>query len=393
MANNIYKKVEAEDDVYTAALKRFHLLFDRFDKVVVSFSGGKDSTVCLNLALQVAEERGELPLDVYFWDEEAIQPETVAYVARVAADPRVRLKWLCVPVKHRNACSRQEPYWYPWLEADRHKWVRDLPEGAVRESPGFYPGASVPEIAHRVYGPEHGLIADVRGIRADESIRRYRSVANKLKDNWIGQPRDGYSAPVSPIYDWTSFDVWTAPRMFGWDYNRTYDLMSLAGMQINDQRVCPPYGEEPLKGLWIYAQCWPDLWHKMIGRVHGAATAGRYAKTELYGFGQITCPPGMTYREWCYSLLELYPPALRAQVARSVADLLADHRTKTRRPLDETRPDPVSGLSWRYLAMIANRGDLKQRRAGAASTYATAERNKRGITLEQAEDRDDGTRY
>ena len=73
----ILKKQTTDTDVHTAAVARFHDLFDRFDKVAVSFSGGKDSTACLNVALEVARERGRLPLDVYFFDEEAIHPETI----------------------------------------------------------------------------------------------------------------------------------------------------------------------------------------------------------------------------------------------------------------------------------------------------------------------------
>ncbi len=49
----------------------------------VAGRGEKDSTVALNLALQVATERGRLPLDTCFVDEEAITPETVEYVERV----------------------------------------------------------------------------------------------------------------------------------------------------------------------------------------------------------------------------------------------------------------------------------------------------------------------
>jgi predicted phosphoadenosine phosphosulfate sulfurtransferase len=49
MVMKILKKQVVEDvNVYDAALERFRYLFDNFDKVVVSFSGGKDSTVCLN---------------------------------------------------------------------------------------------------------------------------------------------------------------------------------------------------------------------------------------------------------------------------------------------------------------------------------------------------------
>jgi predicted phosphoadenosine phosphosulfate sulfurtransferase len=395
MGRILKKEVVADVNVYDAAIKRFEYLFDNFDKVVVSFSGGKDSTVCLNLALEVAKKKNKLPLDVYFWDEEAIHPDTIEYVERVRQLPEVRFKWLCIPIRHRNACSRKEPYWQCWDPHKKDLWVRDMPDNpsVVTEMKEFKWGDSVPDIAHYVYGPEHGTVADVRGIRADESLRRYRSVAQKTKLNWLGGPRNGHNYPVSPIYDWTTFDVWTAPRLFGWDYNRSYDIMSMLGVAPSTQRVCPPYGEEPLGGLWIYAQGWPQLWHKMINRVHGAATAGRYANTELYGFGKLQLPEGMTWREWTYALLELYPKDLKGKVANNISNLIAQHKTKTNRPLHETEPDLMTGLSWKFLAMIANRGDLKERRKGQVNANASLARDKAGISMEDIEEADYGSRY
>lgn len=393
MARILKKEIIEDENVYDAAIKRFEYLFDNFDKVVVSFSGGKDSTVCLNLAYKVAEQKGKLPLDVYFWDEEAIHPETIEYVERVRANPNIRFKWLCIPIQHRNACSRKEPYWKCWDPAAKDRWVRPMPENVITHIEGFKWGDSVPDIAHLVYGREHGTVADVRGIRADESLRRYRSVAMKSKNNWIGGPRNGHNYPVSPIYDWTTFDVWTAPRMFGWDYNKSYDLMSMIGVAPSVQRVCPPYGEEPLGGLWIYAQCWPELWHKMINRVHGAATAGRYANTELYGYGKLQLPEGKTWRQWTYDLLELYPKDLRAIVARNITELIKQHQSKTNRPIHETEADLHTGLSWKFLAMIANRADLKDRRKGNVGTNASLARGKLGLALEDITEDDNGTRY
>ena len=127
----IFRRKFLAASVLDKTLDRINLLYDRFDKVVVSFSGGKDSTVCLNLAMQVARERRRLPLDVYTFDEEVIHPETVEYLQRIACHPDIRFRWYCVPVRHRNACSRRQPYWHPWDPADRHLWVRALTDGMV----------------------------------------------------------------------------------------------------------------------------------------------------------------------------------------------------------------------------------------------------------------------
>ena len=55
------QKETVEKNVYEMAGERTNQLYDLFDHVCVMFSGGKDSTVILNIALQVARERNRVP--------------------------------------------------------------------------------------------------------------------------------------------------------------------------------------------------------------------------------------------------------------------------------------------------------------------------------------------
>lgn len=384
-------KHRTEQSVYDAAIARIHLLYDRFDTVVVSFSGGKDSTVCLNLALEVATQRNKLPLNVCFIDEECITPETEEYLERVRSRSDVQFKWVCVPVKHRNACSRTQPYWYPWHPDDLHKWVRDIPEGAIAATatiPGWLVGMNVPEIMALLYPPQvYGQVACIRGIRTAESIRRLQSVMKRETDNWLClNPTGKYGNyyPCSPIYDWSIDDVWVAPQQFKWDYNRHYDIQAMAGISKNLQRVTPPFGEEPLNGLWQFATCWPELWERMLVRVDGVATAWRYALTDLYGTSPKEPPQGMSYRDWCYSLIELYEPEDKVTIAANVTQMIKLHRSKTKRAIPEVEADPASGLSWKWIAKCINQGDLKGRKAGKLPELARARCEKLGIRYEEA---------
>jgi len=59
-------------NVHEATLKRIEFLFNEFEQIIISFSGGKDSGVMLNLALNYARETNQLyKVGIYHIDYEA----------------------------------------------------------------------------------------------------------------------------------------------------------------------------------------------------------------------------------------------------------------------------------------------------------------------------------
>jgi predicted phosphoadenosine phosphosulfate sulfurtransferase len=384
----IRKKEYIKESVYEESLNRIRYIYDSFDKVVVSFSGGKDSTAVLNMTLQIAKEKNRLPLEVVFFDEEAIHPPTIEYVQRVADNPDINLNWYCLQVKHRNACSNEEPFWYCWDSEAKDKWVRDLPPSAITDHKNFKKGMSFQEFSPYLYDRKDGKIAMLTGIRTQESLRRYQVIARKKNEAYINSKSEAGQNQYRcfPIYDWSSEDVWLAVHKYGWDYNRTYDLFNQTRLHGDflHQRVCPPFGEEPLRGLWIYAECFPELWHKMLYRVNGVATAWRYANSSLYS-NSNSKPDDMTYRDYIKIVLDSYDHDSKEEVSNNINRYIRLHESRTKNPIPEEEPHPLSGVSWKWLCRVAVRGDFKGRQSNTLNTEAIKTRNKLGITLEEAQ--------
>lgn len=104
--------VHQDKNVFEAAEERMAHIFDICDLPIVSFSGGKDSTCLLHLALNEAQKRGKT-LDVALFDEEIIDPDTEAYWNRVRQWPGIRFHWVCTTIRH-TLRSETRNCWYTW---------------------------------------------------------------------------------------------------------------------------------------------------------------------------------------------------------------------------------------------------------------------------------------
>jgi predicted phosphoadenosine phosphosulfate sulfurtransferase len=117
-------------DVYTATQERLDFIFSNFKRVYVSFSGGKDSGVLLNLVVDYIRARGiKVRLGVQIMDNEANYTQSEEFMHRIiqANLDVLDVYWCCLPITLPCTVSSYEIDWQCWGEADRHRWIRPMP--------------------------------------------------------------------------------------------------------------------------------------------------------------------------------------------------------------------------------------------------------------------------
>jgi predicted phosphoadenosine phosphosulfate sulfurtransferase len=235
-----------------------------------------------------------------------------------AADPY----WVCLPIDLRNAVSVYEPKWRCWDPAKKDIWIRPLPDLAISDPqhfPFFEQGMEFEEFVP-LFGEWYSQgepTAVFVGIRADESLNRYRTISSAKKETWKGNQwtsritENTYN--VYPIYDWRTEDIWTwHGKNPDYPYNRLYDLMGKAGLTIHQMRICQPYGDDQRRGLWLFHLIEPETWARVVARVNGANSGSLYVQEwgNINGYRKITKPEGHTWRSFAELLIASMPPAM-----------------------------------------------------------------------------------
>ena len=117
MKGKSVKREYLEKNVLEAFQERMKLIFEEFDNIYISFSGGKDSGLLLNMALDYRRKYyPEKVIGVFHQDFEAQYTVTTEYVERTfeRIQKEAELYWVCLPMATRTAVGNYEMYWYPW---------------------------------------------------------------------------------------------------------------------------------------------------------------------------------------------------------------------------------------------------------------------------------------
>lgn len=285
--------------VFDAARNRVRFVFQEFERIVVSYSGGKDSTCLYYLALWEAERTGR-KFELMFLDQEAEYQATIDQVIRAIEHPLVIPRWYQVPMRMTNATSHLDVWLNAWEPgAD---WVRPKHPAAIHSLDEPYPDRFY-KFFHWLEARDEVPTAHLVGLRIFESMSRQRTM---LKENgykhykWSTRS-DGTSGSYRfyPIWDFQFKDIWKMIADHDLPYNRIYDLMvAKSGANFRTMRVSNLIHEQAFRSLASLQEFEPETYDRLAKRLGGVHCAANYA-SEPHVYAADTLPSAFrTWREY-----------------------------------------------------------------------------------------------
>lgn len=317
------KNYNTSKNVYDASQDRIDFIFKNFERVYVSFSGGKDSGVMLNMVIDYVRKHGwHEKVGVMILDNEANYEHSLNFMHKIlkANLDILDIYWCCLPITLPCTVSAYHTEWQCWGVKDEKRWIRPLPKESYIVNLKNHPFDFFEENMNYdefwdgfgTWYSQGKSCACLIGIRADESLNRFRAIMNEQKvtkngNAWTKQKRvqDENTFNCYPIYDWKTQDIWVANGKFEWEYNKLYDIFWKAGLTIAQMRVASPFMSESKSSLNLYRVIDPHVWSTLCARVHGANFIATYGKQISYNSFKL--PEGHTWKSFVKFLLNTLP--------------------------------------------------------------------------------------
>ena len=385
-----------EKNVLEATLERLEIIFNNFNNVYFCVSGGKDSSVMVQLANQVAQRLNK-KFDVLYIDLEAQYAYTIKHVYELKKLSQIRdFYHIALPLALRNAISVLQPKWICWEEESKELWVRDMPEDSINIKncpfPWFKKGEEFEEFmiqfADWYQKKWKEPVACGVGIRTDESLNRFRTIAFQDKKstfknyNWTTKLKFGEKYVniynFYPIYDWKAEDIWGAVSQLDLKFNYIYELMYKNGLSMYEQRLCQPYGDDQKNGLDQFRALEYETWGKVLNRVNGVNFGNIYCKTPALANIKSCKPDFMTWQEYRVFLLEsigIYNDDLMRHYYQKIKKFMIWYKNKYGVQVEDI-PDTADlklenqkkVISWRRMARALEKNDFYLKRLSFAQT-------------------------
>lgn len=186
-------KIYNEDkNVYEASVERLEFIFNNFKKIYLSFSGGKDSGVMLNLTLDYMRANGITEkIGVMILDNEANYTHSLTFMHSIIQKnlDLLDVYWCCLPITLPCTISAYATEWQCWGTEDEQRWIRPMPTEDyivnIDNCPFDFFEENMPyDEFWDKFGDWYARgeeCACMIGIRSDESLNRFRAIMNQTR--------------------------------------------------------------------------------------------------------------------------------------------------------------------------------------------------------------------
>ena len=348
--------------VFDAALDRMVELYSEGHRIIVSFSAGKDSGVCLEVCILAASITNRLPVEVIMRDEEIMFPGTFEYAERMANRPEIDFHWIYANQPIINIFNREKPYWWvfdPLLPPDQ--LVRQPPARAYKIAEQNIQGMITPDRFPPAPGKK---LFTVVGLRVSESINRMRGLYASGGYTTV-RPNDWGVYYARPIYDWADGDIWKAIRDNKWDYNEAYDVMHRLGVDKNKLRIAPPtMTAASTEHLPVAMRAWPVWFDKVCQRLPGIRTAANFGRRAISPLRRIDESWQQCFQRTC---IDEAPPWIASRADTLRREALRFHNSHSTEPFPDVALCPKCGQhgSWKQMSNVIYNGDPFLSRLGS----------------------------
>lgn len=314
-------KYNDSENVLSAARRRINFVFDNYEKIIISISGGKDSTVLAHLSLMEAHKR-DRKVCLFFLDEEVVYQSTIKqieYLMSLFPENTTSL-WFQIEFNLTNATSLNQSQLICWEHGKNDIWMRkrnklsiknkmwDKDKEIIRNKNkgfGFY---DVIENFERCFNNACFLI----GLRAQESLNRWRAMSkspviiDSKKIYWSTKKRNNCISAY-PIYDWTFNDIWKYIYDNNLKYSKIYDYMYKKGFNTPEMRISSLIHEKAFKSICELPEFEPKTYEKLCKRIKGISFAQETGKNKKIFKVQKLPAKYKTWRDYRNFLLKTYP--------------------------------------------------------------------------------------
>ena len=398
--------------VLKASQERISKVFDDFEKYYISFSGGKDSTVMTHLVMAEAIKRGK-KVALLIIDLEAQYKHTIDHIKEIVEmyKEHIELHWFCGELLLRNAVSDFQPKWVCWDESEKDIWVRDKPEEAsdLNQYDFYIPKMEFEEFMV-LFGKWYAgdkLTGGFIGIRSDESLHRYRAIVSEKKGlmyknyKWTTKLTNNLFN-LYPIYDWRTEDIWIFhAKNKNLSHNKIYDMMTMAGVKLSNQRLCQPFGDDQKRGLWLYHILENETWYKLINRVSGVNSGALYIQERgsINGYNDVTKPENHTWESYTNYLLKSLPKKIQEHYKERFQKFIVGWKKRGYISIPDKAPHDLEvkcwAPSWKRMARCILRNDYYCKGLGQTQPKSEAYEKYKSIKTkrrlaQELEDRENG---